>query len=86
MSFRWCFCGGAALASVFIGGPADAQSTLAGDRIAITRAAGPIAIDGDLSDPGWQGAARIERWYEVNPGDNVEPKVRNVGYLSYDDR
>jgi Domain of unknown function (DUF5916) len=86
MPFRWCFCGGAALASVFISGPAEAQSTLAGDRIAMTRAAGPIAIDGDLSDAGWQGAAKIDRWYEVNPGDNVEPKVRNVGYLSYDDK
>ena len=52
----------------------------------ITRAAGPIVIDGDLSDEGWRGATRVERWYEINPGDNTEPKVRNVGYLTYDDK
>ena len=22
----------------------------------------------------------------MNPGDNVEPQIRNVGYLTYDDR
>jgi hypothetical protein len=76
----------AAFACLFITVPAAAQSSLSGDRIAIKRSAGAIAIDGDLSDAGWQGAAKVDRWYEVNPGDNVEPKVRNVGYLTYDDR
>ena len=57
-----------------------------GDPIHITRAAGPITVDGDLSDPGWKGAVRLETWYETNPGDNVPPKVKNVGYLTYDDR
>jgi hypothetical protein len=65
---------------------AAAQSALAGAPIHITRATGPIAIDGDLSDPAWQHAVRIDRWYETNPGDNIEPPVRNVGYLTYDDR
>jgi len=40
---------------------ASAQSTLAGDRIAVTRAAGPIAVDGSLDDPGWQRAVRVDR-------------------------
>ena len=31
-------------------------------------------------------ATRVEKWYETNPGDNTEPKVKNVGYLTYDDR
>jgi hypothetical protein len=52
----------------------------------ITRAATPIAIDGDLSDAGWSGALKVERWYETNPGDNIEPKMKNVGYLAYDDK
>jgi hypothetical protein len=43
-------------------------------------------VDGDLSDPGWQGARKVETWYETNPGDNTPPKVGNVGYLTYDDR
>src|SRR5690242_6302123 len=65
---------------------ATAQSALAGDTIRIARSTGPISVDGDLSDEGWRGATRVETWYEVNPGDNTEPKVRNVGYLTYDDR
>jgi hypothetical protein len=55
------------------------------EPIKVTRAAGPIVVDGNLSDPGWQGATPITTWYETNPGDNVEPKVRNVGYIVYDD-
>ena len=47
--------------------------------VEIHRAAGPIMIDGDLSDEGWKGAVRVDTWYEVNPGDNTPPKVQNVG-------
>src|SRR5438132_6260730 len=54
--------------------------------IAIRRATGPIVIDGDLSDAAWRDATRIETWYEVNPGDNTPPAVKNTGYLTYDDK
>ena len=63
-----------------------AQSALSGDHLAIKRAAGHITIDGDLSDEGWHGATRIEKWYQTQPGDNTEPPVKNVGYLTFDDR
>jgi hypothetical protein len=46
----------------------------------------PIEIDGRLGDPGWEGAARVDTWFETRPGDNLEPKVRNVAWLAYDDR
>jgi uncharacterized protein DUF5916 len=52
---------------------------------AITRAAGPITIDGSLDDPGWKNAAKFETWYETNPGDNIEPKVKQIGYVTYDE-
>src|SRR5882672_7995791 len=65
---------------------AAAQSALSGEPIRVTRASARIAIDGDLSDEGWRGATRVDKWYETNPGDNTEPKVKNVGYLTYDDR
>jgi len=45
----------------------------------------PIIVDGDLSDAAWQKATRVEQWWETNPGDNIEPKVKSVGYLAYDD-
>jgi hypothetical protein len=67
-------------------GTAAAQSALAGDTIRISKAAGPIAIDGTLDDEGWRTATRVEKWYEVNPGDNTEPAVKSVGYLTYDNR
>jgi hypothetical protein len=54
--------------------------------IEIRRAAGSIAIDGDLTDPGWQNASRVDKWYETNPGDNIEPSVKSIGYLAYDER
>jgi len=54
-------------------------------NMTIRRATGPITIDGDLSDAGWQGAMKSETWYETNPGDNVEPKVKTVGYIAYDE-
>ena len=63
-----------------------AQSSLAGETLHISRAAGAIKIDGNLSDEGWLAVKPITTWYEVNPGDNTPPKVRNVGRLAYDDR
>jgi hypothetical protein len=65
---------------------ASGQSSLAGSTFHITRAAGPIRIDGDLSDEAWRTATRIDTWYEVQPGDNGVPPVKSLGYLTYDDR
>lgn len=75
-----------ALAATLVPAAARAQPAIAGAEIHIARATGPIKIDGDLSDEAWKTATRIDKWYETQPGDNVEPKVRNVGYLTYDDR
>ena len=56
-----------------------------GPPLTIRKAAGPIVADGDLSDPGWQGLEPVTTWFETRVGDNVEPQVKNVGYLTYDD-
>ncbi len=53
--------------------------------IAISRASAGITLDGDLSDPAWKSATRVDKWWETNPGDNLEPKAKSVGYLMYDD-
>lgn len=55
------------------------------EEIRISRAAGPIEVDGALGDPGWAGAVRIETFYETNPGDNVPANVKTVAWLTYDD-
>lgn len=54
--------------------------------LVLSRAAGAITLDGDLSDPGWQGAASVGAFYETNPGDNVEPAVRTEAFLTFDER
>ena len=54
--------------------------------IRIRKATASIAVDGDLSDAGWQDAARVDDWYETNPGDNVTPAAASVAWLTYDDR
>lgn len=64
----------------------SAQTPPANPSVTLTRASGAIRIDGDLSDEGWRHAARVERWYEIQPGDNADPPVRSVGYLTYDDK
>ena len=69
-----------------LAGAAAARPAPAGDQVTISRLKGKIVIDGDLNDDGWKSVTPITRWYETNPGDNIEPKVRNVGYLAYDDR
>jgi len=51
----------------------------------IRRAAGVITIDGRLSDPGWSGAAVIDRFWETQPGDDVEPPVKTTAWVTYDD-
>jgi len=75
-----------AVVLLLAGVPAAAGESLRGAEIRINRAAGAIAVDGDLSDPGWRGAARVETWYEIRPGDNVEPKVKSVAFVTYDDQ
>ncbi|HEX5761133.1 MAG TPA: DUF5916 domain-containing protein [Thermoanaerobaculia bacterium] len=66
--------------------PADAAAADGRPTLTIRRAAGAIEVDGKLGDPGWEGAARVDTWFETNPGDNTPPKVPHVGWLAYDDR
>lgn len=54
-------------------------------RLAICRAAGSIDIDGERSEPGWRGAARIDLPYEVYPGNNRAAAVATSCFLAFDD-
>ena len=51
----------------------------------VQRAAGEIKIDGDLSDPGWQGAQPATNFTEHEPGEEVKPPVRTEAFVTYDD-
>ncbi|MGH7562053.1 MAG: DUF5916 domain-containing protein [Gemmatimonadales bacterium] len=52
--------------------------------LTISRAPGKIAIDGDLSDPGWAGAARATNFAEANPRENARPPVESEVWVTYD--
>src|SRR5438034_892660 len=54
--------------------------------LTLHRATAAISVDGDLSDPGWRDAAKIDQFYETSPGDNPPAKVKTTAWLSYDDR
>ena len=73
---------GAAFALSLAAAPVAAEPA----SIEISRVDDEIVVDGRLDEPAWNEAAAIDTWYETRPGDNVEPKVRNRGYLAYDDR
>ena len=66
--------------------PLAAQSAEIPPPLAISRAAGPIVVDGTLSDPGWQGAATMEAAWETQPGDNLPAKVKTTVFVTYDER
>ncbi|MCM2316661.1 MAG: carbohydrate binding family 9 domain-containing protein [Thermoanaerobaculia bacterium] len=74
----------ACLTSILFAAQADAQSTP--DPVRVARATGIIHVDGELDEAAWQDATRIDTWYETNPGDNLEPKVKNVGWMTYDEK
>jgi hypothetical protein len=53
--------------------------------VTIRRTSGEIHLDGDLTDPGWQGAASLDEFWETQPGDNLPPRARTVVRITYDD-
>jgi hypothetical protein len=73
-------------AAVFFAGLAGAFGQDSPPPLPISRAAGLITVDGKLSDPGWSGAAVIDRFWETQPGDNAEPPVKTTAWVTYDDR
>jgi Domain of unknown function (DUF5916) len=83
---RWALSLAATACSLAIPGLLWAAAPQPGPSLTIQKVTGAISIDGDLSDPGWQGIPADTTWYETNVGDNVEPQVKNEAWLAYDDR
>lgn len=51
-------------------------------RVAPT--AEPVKVDGVLDEAVWKTAQPMEFDAETNPGDNIAPPARTVGYMTYD--
>ena len=58
----------------------------AAPTLEVRRTSGEIRLDGDLTDPGWRGAAVIDRFWETQPGDNVAPQAATQAWVTYDQR
>jgi Domain of unknown function (DUF5916) len=54
-------------------------------EMTISRAAGPIKVDGVLDDAGWVGASMADNFAEHSPGDQTEPAVKTEVLMTYDD-
>jgi hypothetical protein len=52
----------------------------------VPKARSAITIDGVVDEPAWDEALVLELRYEVMPGENTEPPVRTVGFITHDDR
>jgi len=64
---------------------ADDFAPVGNPTLEISRASGPIKIDGELDDPAWRGAARAANFAEHQPGDQVQPPVETEAFITYDD-
>ncbi len=53
--------------------------------LVVGRANGPIKIDGEFEDAGWQGAARAGDFSEHYPNDRAKPSVETDVLVTYDD-
>lgn len=74
-----------ALAGAVAGSPASAASH-PGPPLTIRHTTGPIVVDGNLDDAGWQDVPEVTKWFETRVSDSGEPAVRNIGKIAYDDR
>ena len=64
---------------------ADSYTPIYRPEISISRAGGPIKVDGDLGDAGWRGAAKAANFAEHNPGNQTKPEVDTEVFITYDD-
>lgn len=73
------------------GGTPESGATQAGPHVpnirptlAISRAPGPITVDGQLDDAGWVGAAQATNFTEANPREGARPAVETEVWVTYD--
>jgi len=45
-----------------------------------------IILDGVLNDKEWENATKVDFDFEVEPGYNIEPIVKTLGYIYYSDK
>ncbi len=44
----------------------------------------PVVVDGEVTEPAWHFAAKVQNFSEVFPGDQSKPPIGVVAYMTYD--
>lgn len=65
--------------------PPAPAATVQGAAHPIPRLAATPAVDGQLDDAAWAGAAEYALGYEISPGDNTPAQVKTVARIGYTD-
>ena len=53
--------------------------------LTLVRAASPIRIDGNLDEPAWKDAGRLDIQFEWRPGENCPPPVKSECLVTFDE-
>ena len=69
----------------FAGGAFSQEAPAPQKPHAVPKATSEIAIDGVIDEQAWHDALTLELNYEVRPGENTEPPVRTVVFITYDE-
>jgi hypothetical protein len=64
---------------------ADKVSVIPRPKLEITKSSFEIKIDGNLDDPGWTNAKRVNQFVERYPGENLPPAVQTEVAITYDE-
>ncbi|MBN2070134.1 MAG: carbohydrate binding family 9 domain-containing protein [Candidatus Krumholzibacteriota bacterium] len=65
--------------------PTDDYPPIYHPELTIRKATGAIKVDGFIEDAGWKDAARINKFFEHNPGDQTRPEVDTEVLVTYDE-
>lgn len=72
---------GAALCADHVG----AQPGKSDDPYVVPRTDSEVIVDGVIDEVAWDAALKLELRYEVTPGENSEPPVRTVVFLTFNE-
>jgi hypothetical protein len=66
-------------------GPVEEWQPNVKPSLTVTRATGAIDIDGDVTDAGWQGAAKAGNFAEFRPSNKTRPAMDTEVLVTYDE-
>ena len=71
--------------SCFFAVQVEAQPGTSDDPHVVPRTDLEVVVDGVIDEAAWDAALKLELRYEVTPGENSEPPVRTVVFLTFNE-